>query len=466
MRRSEVLQWLQDHGGQANYTVEPTPVANPDYDPDDKTSPKTISVNTITWTAADGQKMSVIDNSTKRKNSAEMQSRDVVPDPDDPEGGSKYDPDYDVVGSGKKDTTDNRSPESKANDEELDRQRKKNKADTGNWETDLERRSRENQENDRARQIAADEDRNKNEGRRIDIEQANSDRAASDSVAAQNSRDKSAENDTARVDIERDRYNLDKDKANRPSIVSQPTDSQAHIAVFDPTTGQVSSQENPIYDQAKVDGEALKQKLGLQIQLGNITQTQAAAEWQRWYTTNVEEPYKQSAEMRARTAEVRANQDAADRRKQFAASNDLAQRNLGETAGQNARANELAMLPYKVGPKFSGQFSSAINSLAAGGKIGNNAAAGVNFTPDAFSFQKPDLDAIAKKATKAALKGMTKYDPDAVDQAPTTDYSQINTNPDWNAAPQMPDVSGGLANTWNQAYPETPYQYQRPTGQP
>jgi len=260
--------------------------------------------------------------------------------------------------------------------------------------------------------------------------------------------------------LARDRLDFDKDKDLRPQLAGTPTDTTRNIGVWDPASQTLRSVENPMYDAAKVEAARLKDQLSTGIALNQITAQQAAQQYKQWWDTNVELPFKQSAEVRARATEQREALAAEDRRKQFASDFSLRQNTLGFNAGDAAVKNEISLLPYRAGPTEAAEMSSAITSLGQGGKIaGPDAGAGINFTPEAFQFDRPDFDKIAQKATKNALKGITKYTPEG--KFSQGDYSGISM-PSGQGAPSSTGGGIDLSTLWNQYLQNGVAPYQGP----
>jgi len=78
----------------------------------------------------------------------------------------------------------------------------------------------------------------------------------------------------------------------------------------------------------------------------------------------------------------------------------LSRAGLAQNAGEFAVKTVLDQMPYMVGPSFGGDFSKALNVLSSGGGP-------VSFSPDAFTFQLPDLNAIADRAATRALSALS-----------------------------------------------------------
>jgi hypothetical protein len=448
MSRSEVLKWLDAHGGQKSgkdgYRVDYVTVRNPDYsatNPAKSDLPQTIQVRKVTWTAADGQTLTVVDSVPER---AAPDLPNTTADYQAPQYRGPYspeatDPVYDNPEFNVKDpnaapaTAPDRTPQATAFNEAT-AARQQSEAQTnfdnyGIWETNAQRRERELKEKNEADQ---------------DYERSR--RATIDERSAGIQADQNA---IARERLEEDRRQA-QNRENQPQFLSRADPESKNIAVFDPRTGSIVTTPNPNYDRAKVEAQQKKDELTLAIQLRKMSADEATAEYTRWYKSNIELPFMQAQEARARAQENRAALEAEERRRQFAADFGLRKSQFGEQAGQNAVGNELALLPYRAGPQEAEQMSAAINSLAKGGSLANDASAGINFTADAFQFNRPDFEGIAKKATARALKGLTNYRP-AEGSFATADYGGINTMPDMSTAPSTTPTGGpDLQQLYNQ----------------
>lgn len=442
MKRSEVLAWLQAGGGQKGQAVieyEDVPNPVPSSDP----AKKTIKVKKVTWTRNDDETLVVYDK-------GEMASDDSTPETVDTE------PTYEVIGGGpKKQAVDSRTPERKEDDEREIKEKRNNFEATGRWETNAMRESRERAERQEGRQTDIDERNTTNDEANRKAKQRELDLQEARDKAAEKARVEAATNDATRIGIEQSRYELERDKANRPNVLGTPKDTDKSVAIFNPVDGTITAQDNPLYDAKKVEAEEKKQQLLLAIQTGKMSQDEATAEYKMWYDKNVELPFKLAAERRAEIAAKQQARDALDRREQFQVTSDQRRQEIGQQAGHAAAQEEIALLPYRAGPKFGSQMAGAINSLAKGGSLSNNASAGVKFTDDAFEFKRPDLKEISKRATKAALKGLSKYDPDKHGDDPVPDYQgvpdiDISTAP---ALPALPDYN----SMYQQIYGTLPY---------
>lgn len=455
MRRSEVEAWIASNGGQLGEAkVDYVDIPNPNYKIG-KDERSTIKVKRVTWTATNKQTLSVIDNGDHPTTDAEIAERDPGGMKHDAATGTDYyDPKYEVVGGGpeEKKEAPPRTAEAERDAQMMIQQKEKNFQQTGIWESDQERDARESRQRGEARQQTIDQQNANNEAIRIGIAQSAEQRAAAADAARQAS-------DKERLDLEKDKYQFDKDKANRPSVLGTPTEDNEQIAMFDPTTGTVVAQNNPLYNKAKAEAKAKQEELALAIQMNKLTADQAAAQYTQWFKEKVEVPFMMASEARAQTAEKRSAMEAEERKRQFAATHQVQRAQLGQAAANTMLDAEIGLLPHRVGPKFGAQMSSAINSVAKGGTLdGPSASAGINFTADAFEYEAPDLKKIAREATKAALKGVTPYDPDEGEPMPSTDYSGIPM-PGANVmagAPQQPnyiDTNSMYQNWINSRYP-------------
>lgn len=230
----------------------------------------------------------------------------------------------------------------------------------------------------------------------------------------------------------------------KPNYLST-ADSKNKYVVSGSATGEITSTFNPNYDQVKADAEEKRAEFATLIASRRMTLDEAQAQYTQWFDTNVKGPLMLAQEARAKAEEQRQALDAEERRKQFAADFGLRKATLGESASQRATNAEISLLPYRAGPTESAEMSSAINSLAAGGKVGGpDASAGVNFTAGAFQFAAPDFDKIAKNAAHQVLSGLTDYRPSDQSFA-TGDYSGVPAA-NLSGAPSMPAVGA-------------PYQY-------
>jgi hypothetical protein len=210
---------------------------------------------------------------------------------------------------------------------------------------------------------------------------------------------------------------------NKPEFL--PGDSKnRYTTVYNPATGTMESLDNPNFDAVKAAAEERRAELASQVQSGQLQLEAAKQQYTQWFDSNVKTPLLLSQEARAKAEEKRQALEAEERRRQFAADFGLRKATLGQAAGQDAAQNEISLLPYRSGPTWGADISSAINSLGAGGNLGNNASAGIHFSDSSFAFQRPDFKQIAKEAAKAALSGLTDYRP-SDQQFETGDYSGV-----------------------------------------
>jgi hypothetical protein len=236
-----------------------------------------------------------------------------------------------------------------------------------------------------------------------------------------------------RLDLERGRDERD---ARKPTFLSQADTKSQYIVQWNNATGQMEQIANPNYDAVQVEAERKRADLELQIRQRSITLDEAKAQYTQWFDTNVKTPLMLAQEARAQAEEKRQALEAEERRRQFAADFGLRKAQLGETAASRATNAEISLLPYRAGPTEAAEMSSAINSLARGGRMDTDAAAGINFTPGAFQFKAPDFAKIARKAAEAAMSNLTDYRPSG-DSYATADYSGVPAV-NLSGAPAMP----------------------------
>lgn len=429
MKRSEVLAWLQQHGGQkGTVNVVYVDVPNPSYDgiTDKK---QTTKGKRVTWTANDGETLTVMDT-------GEM-TTPPLRDPNEPGGiepgdrntraprDNPAEPIYEVVGKPEKEVAP-RTPEKERDDQMIIAEKERNYAAGNGWKTDADVKRDTEEASERTRRTNVDAATAANQTGHLQIAQSAEARAAATDTRTANQQAHSNANDDARLEIQREEAERAKARDARPSVIGTPTEDNAHIGMFDPTTGKITSVDNPLYDEAKANAKRMQEELALAIQMNKLNADQAAQIYTQWFKANVEVPFMQASESRAQAADKRAALEAVDRKRQFAAQNSLQRGQLGQQAASTMVNAEIGMLPYRVGPAYGDQMSAAITGLAHGGTLnGPKADAGINFTKDAFEYDAPDLKKIAKNATKAALKGITPYDP-GDEEIPTADYSGIN----------------------------------------
>jgi hypothetical protein len=110
-----------------------------------------------------------------------------------------------------------------------------------------------------------------------------------------------------------------------------------------------------------------------------------------------QEADRQSAAQEQRAADAATRAEGREERADTAAERTEARSyaEFQQRAGQNAVSNALALLPYRVNPKFLEQYAAGLNVLARGGGA-------VTFTPDAFQVPLPDLDTLAQQGADRA----------------------------------------------------------------
>lgn len=482
MSRTEILKWLEDHQGQRDaakggYAITRETRPNPKYTGDrNSVEPVSVSIIKRTWTANDGQQISVYDDPNTN-----------VEPPSTPDNPGPQETRYEIAGQSNAET---RTPEQvqiqegqaaaeKAKHAEAEWNRANgptpdqsspayNPADAGRgsgiYETHTERISREDQQRTRVqaderitREVKAQEDTNRVANERTKIEQQNADtsrQSAEASTAAQQRANVVAQGQLELGQAKEAR------EGRTPQVVGTPTDDNPNLVYIDPSTGEIKSGANPIYNDLKTQATQKQKELTLAIEANKLTLDQAAAEYKMWFDKNVQAPLLQAQERRSQATEQRAALAAEEQKRQFQATNEIARGTLGQQAADTASANVRAELPFMTGSSYGPEMASAVNSLAAGGKIGTNAAAGIKFSPGAFSFQQPDFQKISQNATAAALAHLTPYQP-GTDPIPVASYQGLNM-PDATTmagaptAPTMIDYSGLVPGALPHLAPYTP----------
>lgn len=355
-----------------------------------------------------------------------------------PESGQPGKPDYAVFGyENPKPPEDNRTPAQTRGDEALataqeqknqQAQREANEIDYNSRTPDEFGEAVPETRAQRAERVQKKRDAIK--AREVQQQNIAASQASTEATRARITQDAAQNIETGRHNVAsegltREQIDLQRQTANKPTFLSQADDKTQNITSYNPQTGQIESVANPNYDAVKAAAAEKRAELASQIASRQINLEEAKQTYTQWFDTNVKTPLMLAQEMRARAEERRQALDAEERRRQFAASYALQKTTLGQKAGQDAAQNEISLLPYRSGPTWGADISSAINSLAAGGKVGGpDAGAGIHFSDSSFAFDRPDFKAIAAAATKAAIGHLTDYKPSS-QQYETGDYSGV-----------------------------------------
>lgn len=423
MKRSEIFAWLQAHGGQRDAVkIDYEDVKNPKYVPGDRlnTEPPTKRQKLVTWTAADGRTLTVMDPETVDNPDQEMRPGGDVQGP-----GPVVDPEYESRGEGyaQKDPnapTPQTPYEAAKSNKDLQEATANDLAGKGFY-TNAQLQA---QADDKANQSRAAEDQDiqrNNVTRQQDIDARAAEQQKEANRLAQARLDQEATNSGASNEVARGQLAVSQASearqaaaANKPTFLSTADPANQNIAQYDPTTGQITATPNPNYDAVKAEADRVQKELTLGIQLNQYSAQEAKTKYDQWFAENVTVPFQAAQEERARAADQRAAMQAEEQRNQFGAQFGLDKAKFGQAAGDDAAKNEIALLPYRVGGNFGPDMSSAVNSLAAGGDVGGpSPSAGIHFSPTDFTYNKPNLAAIAQKATAAALAHLTDYKPTA-----------------------------------------------------
>jgi len=353
IHRTDVQKWLEQNGGQKGEAIiEVEMVDNPNYveGSEDTRGPKKIAKKKVTWYTNNGQKLSVYDESDKVDAGTQMAPNDRV-HPDDP---NARDPGYEIEYQGNipKDDKhypnaaadrDGRSPESKEREEEAAREARWNRdtpieeGGSGRYETHEQRRQRERQEaeddqrdEDRRRRIEEDARANALKEQELEIRRAAEARAAATA-------ERQAGNDASRIAIDAERLDVERQRANRPTVIGTPTYKDKTIQQQGPD-GTITTTENPLYDELRVRAEEKREELRDAIAHNQMTAQIAAQKYKEWYDKEVAVPLALAKERREQAAERREAQKAADEERRFAKNYDLQRSQLGQQAAESAQA--------------------------------------------------------------------------------------------------------------------------------
>lgn len=432
--RSDVIKWLEENGGQrGDAIIETEMVPNPAYTGPGTGKPEKIARKKVTWYTENGKKLSIYDPGDSDYGPEGMMPGDRSRD------GETRDPAYEIDFQGvvpkddknyppESSRSDNRSPEERERAYEAARESQWNRdtpieeGGSGRYETHEARRQRERQieedrqkEEDRRRRDTNDTKANELKEEELRIRRDAETRAA---AAA----DRAATNESSRIAIDAERLDVERQRANRPNVIGTPTFEDKTIQQQN-ADGTITTTDNPLYDELRARAKEKREEMRLAVEHNQATAAQAAQAYKEWYDREIAGPLAQLKERREQAAEKREAQRAVDEERRFAKKYELDKANLGQSAAESALANERALLPYKVGPKFGGQVSSAINGLS--GRMDQNSEDGIKFTADAFEFKRPDFAGIARNATRDALKHLTPYEPSDASKYATADYTGV-----------------------------------------
>lgn len=148
----------------------------------------------------------------------------------------------------------------------------------------------------------------------------------------------------------------------------------------------------------KNEADAYVRNLDAQLAAGTIKADEYGRLWDSYYQTNVKPKIEQAnQEANAEAARLAQRQTEADRRAgaREDRATSLGEAEFGQQAGRNAVADALALLPYQVSPTFLREFAAGLGTLSSGGGH-------VQFSPEAFQIQLPDLNALADQGAQRA----------------------------------------------------------------
>lgn len=192
--------------------------------------------------------------------------------------------------------------------------------------------------------------------------------------------------------------------ATRASTAAAQAESERHNKAaeghqtYEEGREAYSDYVNSINERSKAEATRINQL----IEQNKMNLEQGKDEYSRWTQENVITPLKVAEEQRARAADERAVQQEQRRREEAAATDTKDTQKFAFDKGQEAIKNEMDLLPYAVGPKFTEQFAQAVNGVGKG-------KAYKGWTPEAFNINTPNLDQVFDQHVAKALSAISPY---------------------------------------------------------
>lgn len=148
----------------------------------------------------------------------------------------------------------------------------------------------------------------------------------------------------------------------------------------------------------KSEADTYLANLNAQVASGALTRAQRASLWDAYYEKTVK-PRLEAANAEANAEAARAAERQAEADRRGRAGEDratrLAELQFGQRAGQDAVKNAMDLLHYQVSPTFLREFAAGLGTLSSGGGH-------VQFSPEAFQINLPDVDALATQGAQRA----------------------------------------------------------------
>lgn len=159
-------------------------------------------------------------------------------------------------------------------------------------------------------------------------------------------------------------------------------------------------------DEIRAMNDAKKAELDARVKNREMDAAQAKVAYDQWWDREVRIPaerHRQEIENarraldedKAKLDREKYQQEQVTAREKEATRQREAGLDFAYKAGQDAVANQRALLPYMVGPTFGAEFADALNAAGSGGPV--------HFSPDAVTFRMPDLNATADREVARAL---------------------------------------------------------------
>lgn len=222
-----------------------------------------------------------------------------------------------------------------------------------------------------------------------------------------------------------------------PTTLSAPAEQEFIVRTDPSKPGGTTQLRNPNFAPAdrgrrlaelKRQAEQKRDQLRAEVDAGAKSEEQARAEFDAWYDVTIE---PQAAALQAEQATVDASNArtaAADQRAELTAEStyETNRQNVARQAAADAVDRVTRTLPMRVGPNFGTNFARALETLSTGGPS--------PFSASDFTYDMPDLNAIAEQATSRALAGISPY-------------AAARANAPMPAIPPGLDIAGALASS-------------------
>lgn len=228
--------------------------------------------------------------------------------------------------------------------------------------------------------------------------------------------------------------------------LAQQTAAQQAATGVQKEQNQITRERNAaqvLYENAQLEATKERDRINSLVALGTLNANAAKEKFDEWMKINVDVPFKQMEEARARATEARQAQQAEDIRRQNAAQFEQERNKTALGVGNEMVKATVATLPYMSGPNWGSQFGNALSAVAKG------RPQDIHFDASGLNFQAPDFQKIAEDATARALAHLSPYAAAIAGAGnrpggayATTDYSQVPNIPSVAGAPTSQPMGG------------------------